>query len=69
MWMIEDPSVAGAARGNPKARVYFQVFPHELELSRSWLAAHGVPMSELAVNDYHFYDPDGNRLNVWAYQM
>ncbi len=69
VWMIEDPSVAGAPRGNPKSRVYFQVFPHELEASRAWLVSHGVPVSELAVNDYHFYDPDGNRLNVWAYQV
>lgn len=69
VWMIEDPSVAGAPRGNPKARAYFQVFPHELEQSRSWLVAHDVPVSELALNDYHFYDPDGNRLNVWSYQI
>jgi catechol 2,3-dioxygenase-like lactoylglutathione lyase family enzyme/predicted enzyme related to lactoylglutathione lyase len=69
VWMIEDQSVADSSKGNPMARTYFQVLPHEFKDSLQWLAAHQVEVSEQVESDYHFYDPDGNRINVWSYQI
>ncbi|QGQ99461.1 hypothetical protein EHS13_33675 [Paenibacillus psychroresistens] len=69
VWMIEDPNVLHSLKGNPMCRNYFKITPDELEPSRSWLVSRGVEISELALNDYHFYDPDGNRINIWAYEI
>jgi catechol 2,3-dioxygenase-like lactoylglutathione lyase family enzyme/predicted enzyme related to lactoylglutathione lyase len=69
VWMIEDPKILHSPKGNPMCRTYFQVFPQELEASRAWLSSHDVEISELAMNDYHFFDPDGNRINIWSYEI
>jgi catechol 2,3-dioxygenase-like lactoylglutathione lyase family enzyme len=69
VWMIEDPKVPRSLKGNPMSRTYFKILPKELEASRSWFLSHGVEISELAINDYHIYDPDSNRINIWAYEI
>lgn len=69
VWMIEDKTISASPKGNPMARAYFHIPPQELELSRQWLQSHGIQVSGLANSDYHFYDPDGNRINVWSYEM
>ncbi|NIK77867.1 putative enzyme related to lactoylglutathione lyase [Paenibacillus castaneae] len=69
VWLIEDLSITGSLKGNPMSRVYFHIFPHEFEASISWLASHGIDIPDKDLNDYHFYDPDGNRINVWSYEI
>ncbi|BBH24318.1 hypothetical protein Back11_56630 [Paenibacillus baekrokdamisoli] len=69
VWLIEDHTISGALRGNPMSRTYFHVHPHEFEASRSWLIANGIELPDSDLNDYHFYDPDGNRINVWSYEI
>lgn len=69
VWLIEDHAIAGSPKGNPMSRTYFHVHPHEFEASRSWLISHEIELPDSDLNDYHFYDPDGNRINVWSYEI
>ncbi|TLS36556.1 VOC family protein [Pseudalkalibacillus caeni] len=62
-------------KSNPSARVYFDVRPKEkfVKLHEDLKRA-GIETSEIAGNPdswagFHFFDLDGNRLNVWTYQM
>lgn len=65
-WVQENRGVVSGA-----SQPYFLVREIEQEYSR--LSRSGVTVSPLIVNDkgnwsaFHFFDPDGNRINVWRY--
>lgn len=64
---IEQP----AKKANPGARLYFRIKKQEdLYKTNEWLKGQGIEVSEIIGErwkGFHFYDPDGNRLNVWSY--
>lgn len=59
---------------NPRARGYFLVKQHEFLEAYTELESRGLKPSEIAGSPggwaaYHFFDPDGNRINVWTFPM
>lgn len=61
--------------GDPSVRTYFDIRPEELEEAYQQLVNKGFKPSQIAGNHldgwagFHFFDPDGNRINVWSYQL
>ncbi|HYK71836.1 MAG TPA: VOC family protein [Pseudoneobacillus sp.] len=61
--------------GNPSVRTYFDIRPDEFLDAYNKLIKNGIKPSQIAGNPmkgwggFHFYDPDGNQINVWSYQM
>lgn len=71
VWLQQLPPGALLQKANPGARPYFLVEGRDDFLqTRRWLLEQGIETSE-AVGErwmgFHFFDPDGNRLNVWNY--
>jgi len=71
VWLEQLPASAPYAKANPGARLYFVIWDREqfLETERR-LREQGIETSEPVGErwtGFHFYDPDGNRLNVWNY--
>lgn len=62
-------------KANPAARGYHFLPLGETFIStRRQLEAEGIETSEIAGDPFswgafHFYDPDGNRINVWSYNV
>lgn len=69
------PDHADTREANPVARAYHNLPTKETFLSGyNQLNDNGVKTSEIAGDPeqwagFHCYDPDGNRINVWTYQM
>lgn len=67
--------VEKSVKGNPTVRTYFDIRPDEFFDAYNMLIKNGVTPSQIAGNPlkgwagFHIYDPDGNRINVWSYQM
>lgn len=61
--------------GDPSVRTYFDIRPDEFFDAYNLLIKSGIKPSQIAGNPmkgwggFHIYDPDGNRINVWSYQM
>ncbi|WP_343797508.1 VOC family protein [Bacillus carboniphilus] len=61
--------------GNPSVRTYFDIRPEEFFEAYNHLVKKGAKPSQIAGDPmkgwggFHFFDPDGNRINVWSYQM
>jgi len=71
IWLEELPQSTPYVKANPGARVYFVVWDREqfFELEKR-LREQGIETSEPVGErwtGFHFYDPDGNRMNVWNY--
>ncbi|UVI33247.1 VOC family protein [Paenibacillus spongiae] len=71
VWLQQLASCSPVVKANPGARLYFLVDGREdfLETQR-WLKQQDIETTEPVGErwtGYHFYDPDGNRLNVWNY--
>ncbi|MCA1035092.1 VOC family protein [Bacillus infantis] len=70
-------TAAGTAfeKGSPSARNYFDLRPDEFYQTYELLSEKGLSPSEIAGNPtagwggFHFYDPDGNMINVWSYPL
>jgi catechol 2,3-dioxygenase-like lactoylglutathione lyase family enzyme len=62
-------------KGDPSVRTYFDIRPDEFFDAYNRLIKNGISPSQIAGNPmkgwggFHFFDPDGNRINVWSYQM
>ncbi|MCM3634932.1 VOC family protein [Paenibacillus camelliae] len=71
IWLEELPDSTPYTKANPGARMYFVVWERDqfLELEQR-LREQGIetstPVGERWMG-FHFYDPDGNRINVWNY--
>ncbi|MCJ7843015.1 VOC family protein [Lederbergia sp. NSJ-179] len=67
--------VEKSVKGNPSVRTYFDIRPDEFFDAYNMLIKNGTTPSQIAGNPmkgwggFHFFDPDGNRINVWSYQM
>lgn len=70
-WLEQIPSTSKFVKANPGARLYFQIEERaDFEQTHSWLKEQALEVSEIVGErwqGFHFYDPDGNRLNVWNY--
>jgi catechol 2,3-dioxygenase-like lactoylglutathione lyase family enzyme len=71
VWLEQLPVGTQPVKANPGSRLYFQVKRQEdfFEAHR-WLKGQGIEVSDVVGTrwqGFHFYDPDGNRLNVWTY--
>jgi catechol 2,3-dioxygenase-like lactoylglutathione lyase family enzyme len=70
---LETDAEAVYEKGDPSARNYFDVRPEEFYETYKLLQEKGLNPSEIAGNPaagwagFHFFDPDGNRINVWSY--
>ncbi|MCH1625809.1 VOC family protein [Ferdinandcohnia quinoae] len=64
-----------AVKGNPSVRTYFDIRPDEFFDAYNMLIKNGVTPSQIAGDPmkgwggFHIFDPDGNRINIWSYQM
>lgn len=67
--------VEKSIKGNPSVRTYFDIRPEEFFDTYNRLIKNGISPTQIAGNPmkgwggFHFYDPDGNQINVWSYQM
>ncbi|MHA7966314.1 VOC family protein [Paenibacillus sp. CAU 1782] len=70
-WLEKVDSELLTKKANPGARLYFQIKEQEdLYKKNEWLKEQGIETSEIVGErwkGFHFFDPDGNRLNVWSY--
>lgn len=72
VWLEQVPAVPSPANANPGARLYFLVKGRENFLqAHEWLQEKGIETSDIVGPKrwmgFHFYDPDGNRINAWTY--
>ncbi|PZD97394.1 VOC family protein [Paenibacillus sambharensis] len=70
-WLQQVDMTPGQPKANPGARLYFHIESQEdFNQANTWLKNEGIEVSD-SVGErwqgFHFYDPDGNRLNVWTY--
>ncbi|MFD2442512.1 VOC family protein [Bacillus sp. CGMCC 1.16607] len=62
-------------KGNPSVRTYLDIRPEEFFEAYNKLIKNGISPSQIAGDPlkgwggFHIYDPDGNRINIWSYQM
>lgn len=67
--------VDSPVKGNPSVRTYFDIRPDKFLTSYNMLIKNGVSPSQIAGDPqdgwggFHFYDPDGNQINIWSYQL
>jgi len=70
-WLEKVNVESLSKKANPGARLYFRIRKQEdLYKANEWLKEQGIEVSEIIGErwkGFHFYDPDGNRLNVWSY--
>jgi len=70
-WLEKVNVHQSSKRANPGARLYFRIKKQEdLYKANEWLKGQGIEASDIIGErwkGFHFYDPDGNRLNVWSY--
>jgi len=70
-WLQEVSVESNPTKSNPGARLYFHIESQENFLkANEWLKSLGIEVSDIVGErwqGFHFYDPDGNRLNVWTY--
>lgn len=71
VWLEELNMERSLKKANPGARLYFRIKKQEdLYKTHEWLKGQEIETSEIVGErwkGFHFYDPDGNRLNVWSY--
>lgn len=71
VWLEKVNVERSSKKANPGARLYFRIKKQEdLYRTNEWLKVQGIEVSEIIGErwkGFHFYDPDGNRLNVWSY--
>ncbi|RXZ77663.1 hypothetical protein EBB07_30675 [Paenibacillaceae bacterium] len=71
IWLQEVPQASDRVKANPGARPYFHIKKQEdFFNAHRWLKDQGIEVSDVVGErwqGFHFYDPDGNRLNVWTY--
>ncbi|MEI5908976.1 VOC family protein [Bacillus spongiae] len=62
-------------KGNPSVRTYFDIRPEDFDETYQRLLDKKIVPSKIAGNPkegwggFHFFDPDGNRINVWSYPI
>lgn len=70
-WLQQVPANKPPIKANPGARLYFQIKKNEdFFEAHQWLKEQGIETSAIVGErwkGFHFYDPDGNRINVWSY--
>jgi catechol 2,3-dioxygenase-like lactoylglutathione lyase family enzyme len=72
IWLEKLEHVA-FTKSNPTVRNYFDIRPEVFEETYNHLKQKGVELSEVAGDPqngwagFHFFDLDGNRINVWSY--
>ncbi|WP_053368069.1 VOC family protein [Bacillus sp. FJAT-27245] len=70
---LEQMEDALFEKANPSVRNYFDIRPEVFFETYNQLKAKGLEPSEIAGNPntgwagFHFFDLDGNRINVWSY--
>lgn len=71
VWLQKVPAGSHPHRTNPSARFYLQIKKRtNLVEAHRWLIEQGIETSGIVGDQlkcFHFYDPDGNRLNAWSY--
>jgi len=71
VWLEQLPSDTPIVKANPGARLYFVIRDSgEFRETHRLLNESGIETSSIVGErwmGFHFYDPDGNRLNVWNY--
>lgn len=68
--ILLESGIVSVEPKNPTVRVYYFLQKPEFEQMHQWLTAKdNVYVSPIAGNfGYHFYDPDGNQINIWTYE-
>ncbi|MDP5275850.1 VOC family protein [Chengkuizengella axinellae] len=75
VWLEPIPQGSKVEKSNPSVRTYFYVKPELFRSTHQLLAEKGIETSKTAGEPekgfagFHFFDPDGNRLNVWSYPI
>lgn len=72
VWLEQVPASSATVKSNPGARLYFLIKGRENFLqAHHWLQEQGIDTSNIVGPDrwrgFHFFDPDGNRINAWTY--
>lgn len=71
VWLEKVNGEPLTPKANPGARLYFRIKEQkDLYRTNVWLKEQGIEASDIIGErwkGFHFYDPDGNRLNVWSY--
>jgi catechol 2,3-dioxygenase-like lactoylglutathione lyase family enzyme len=70
IWLETLPPHADVSRKPDFARPYFLSL--DIDEAHAWASEHGLDPSPItgsptALRVFHFWDPDGNQLNVWRY--
>jgi catechol 2,3-dioxygenase-like lactoylglutathione lyase family enzyme len=75
IWLEEVAAEQAGFEGDPFVRTYFDIRPEHFETLYGRLVEQGLKPSEVAGDPltgwggFHLFDPDGNRINVWSYQL
>ncbi|MFD1738876.1 VOC family protein [Bacillus salitolerans] len=73
--LLEEIPLIEYKKSSPSVRTYFDVRPEYFSNTYEELQSKGMELSEIAGNPqtgwagFHFYDPDGNQINVWSYPL
>lgn len=71
VWLQQVSPSSPKVRANPGARLYFHIKQQDdFFQAHQWLKQQNIETADIVGErwkGFHFYDPDGNRLNVWTY--
>jgi catechol 2,3-dioxygenase-like lactoylglutathione lyase family enzyme len=68
IWLEEKSAESSHRRTDAYARPYFLTL--DIDEAHAWAAAQGFdpsPVSGQKLRVFHFWDPDGNAINIWTY--
>jgi catechol 2,3-dioxygenase-like lactoylglutathione lyase family enzyme len=68
IWLEQQPAASFHGRADSYARPYFLTL--DIDEAQTWAAAQGhdpSPVSGQKLRVFHFWDPDGNAINIWTY--
>lgn len=72
---LEKVAQGEYVEGDPSVRTYFDIRLDDVLEAYNALIENGIKTSQMAGDpskgwaSFHFFDPDGNRLNVWSYPL
>lgn len=75
IWLEWVEESEAGFEADPSVRTYFDIRPEHFEEAYARLVEKGLQPSEVAGDPqtgwggFHLFDPDGNRINVWSYQL
>ena len=68
IWLEQQPSASFRGRADAYARPYFLTL--DIDEAHEWATSQGFdpsPISGQQLRVFHFWDPDGNAINIWTY--